>query len=269
MTTKNTLNQKVKNLRIKLDLSQEQVSNLLNINRVSLSQIESGAREIKLQELQKFSEIFEIDINELLEVKPNMRQKKLTPDDKHYKLKQLIIYLSAKLSAKQNFGETLLNKLLYFIDFDYYERTGSSITEEEYVKLPYGPIPNNMKKILTSMQKDGLIKIINREYFGKTQKTIIPLVDADVNFLEEINAKNNEQTKNYNPYPDLPHPKKLIKWVLEKYWSRNADALSYWSHNDIPYLSTKKIGDTISPWLVFYRKWWYIVNPHNLPENQA
>jgi len=54
---------------------------------------------------------------------------------------------------------------LYFIDFDYYERTGSLITDETYVKLPYGPIPNDMKKILTSMQKDGLIKITTREYF--------------------------------------------------------------------------------------------------------
>lgn len=268
MTKKNTLNQKLKNLRIKLGISQEQVSSLLNINRVSLSQIESGAREIKLQELQKFSEIFEIDINELLEVQPNVKQKKLTPEDKHYKLKQLIIYLSAKLSAKQNFWETLLNKLLYFIDFDYYERTGSLITDEEYVKLPYGPIPNNMKKILTSMQKDGLIKIINREYFWKMQKTIIPLADADVSFLDNIDQKNNEAEDNYAPHSDLPHPKKLIKWVLEKYWSRNAEALSDRSHSDMPYLSTKKIGDTISPSLVFYRKWWYIVNPHNLVKDE-
>lgn len=268
MSSKNTPNQKVKNIRTELKLSQQQVADFLWINRVSLSQIENWEREIKIWELQKFSEFFDVDVNNLLETQINKTQKKLNTKDGHYKLKQLIIYLSAKLSAKQNFGETLLNKLLYFIDFDYYERTGSLITDEEYVKLPYGPIPNNMKKILTSMQKDGLIKIINREYFGKTQKTIIPLVDADVSFLEQIDVKNRKPEDNYSPCLGLPHPKKLIKWVLEKYWSRNAEALSDWSHNDTPYLSTKKIGDTISPWLVFYRKWWYIVNPHNLPENQ-
>lgn len=268
MTKKNTPNQKVKNLRTELKLSQQQVANFLWINRVSLSQIENGDREIKLQELQKFSQIFEVDVNEILETQSNIKQKKLTPKDRHYKLKQLIIYLSSKLSSKQNFGETLLNKLLYFIDFDYYERTGSLITDEEYVKLPYWPVPNNIKEILSSMQKDGLIKITTREYFWKNQKTIVPLIDADVSFLEEIDKNNRETSDNYEPWSGLPHPKKLIKWVLEKYGSRNADALSDRSHYDTPYLSTKKIGDTISPALVFYRKWWYIVNPHNLSENQ-
>ncbi len=267
MTSKNTPNQKVKNLRIKLKLPQQQVADFLWINRVSLSQIENWEREIKIWELQKFSELFDIDVNELLNPSTNIKQKKPSEKDKHYKLKQLIIYISTKLTAKQNFGETLLNKLLYFIDFDYYERTGSLITDETYVKLPYGPIPNDMKKILTSMQKDGLIKITTREYFWKKQKTIIPLVDADISFLEEINQNNNITQDNYEPYPDLPHPKKLIKSILDKYGSRNADALSDRSHGDIPYKATKKIWDIIQPWLVFYREWWYITNPHNLSED--
>lgn len=268
MTTKNTPNQRVKNLRTKLKLPQQQVADFLWINRVSLSQIENWEREIKIWELQKFSELFDVDVNELLDTHVNKTQKKLTPKDKHYKLKQLIIYLSTKLSAKQNYGETLLNKLLYFIDFDYYERTGSLITDETYVKLPYGPIPNDMKKILTSMQKDNLIKITTREYFWKKQKTIIPLIDADISFLEEIDKNNREVSYNYEPLAWLPHPKKLIKLILDKYGSRNADALSDRSHGDMPYKATKKIWDIIQPWLVFYREWWYVINPHNLSEHQ-
>jgi len=268
MPTKQSLNLKVKNLRVKLNLSQEQVAKFLGINRVSLSHIESWDREIKLSELQKISEIFEIDVNTLLEIQTKSNQSRLTPSDKHYKLEQLVIYLSSKLSAKQNFGETLLNKLLYFIDFDYYERTGSLITDEEYVKLPYGPVPKDMGKVLEDMQQNWLIKMITREYFGKKQKAIMPLVDSDVNFLEDIDHKNHQTEENYTPYLDLPHPKKIIKEVLEKYGSWNADALSDRSHNDVPYQSTKKIGEIISPWLVFYRKWWYIINPHNLSENQ-
>jgi hypothetical protein len=44
--------------------------------------------------------------------------------------------------------------------------------------------------------------------------------------------------------------------------------LSNRSHNDVPYLTTKKIWDKISPGLVFYRKSWYIVNPHNLSDDE-
>lgn len=262
------LNKKIKELRIKCNLSQEELAKAIGISRVAISQIEIGERSIKTEELKKFSDIFEIDVNDLLGAKNLSKDKEFDSKDKHYKIKQLILYVSSKLTSKQNFWETLLNKLLYFIDFDYYEWTGCTITDEEYIKLPYGPVPNKMREIIDEMQKNWQIKIISRAYFGRIQKTIIPLVDANISFLDEINIKNNKSYDNYSPYPDLPHPKKLIWWVLEKYWSWNADALSNRSHNDVPYLSTKNIKETISPGLVFYRKPWYIVNPHNLPDEE-
>jgi uncharacterized phage-associated protein len=109
------------------------------------------------------------------------------------------------------------------------------------VKLPYGPVPKEMTKIIEQMQKDGQIKILSREYFGRKQKTIVPLITADVGFLDNIDHQNHETTENYTPYPDLPHPKKVIKEIIEKYGGWNADSLSNRSHNDVPYLTTKKI----------------------------
>lgn len=260
---------KIKELRINLNLSQEELANAVWLSRVAISQIELGERSIKTDELKRFADIFEVDFHELLWTEIPDEEQSISITDPHYKLKQLILYLSWKLISKENFWETLLNKLLYFIDFDYYERTGSSVTDEEYIKLPYGPVPKDMKDILHEMQQSGQIKIITRSYFGKTQKNIVPLVHPDVSFLDDVDNKNNLPKDEYIPYPDLPHPKKLIKEVLEKYGSRNADALSYRSHNDMPYLATKKIWDTISPGLVFYRKSWYVVNPHNLEDDQG
>ena len=262
------LHQKIKELRAKCNLSQEELANAIDISRVAISQIELGERSIKAEELKKFAQIFDVDVNDLLGTKNTNKEKQISKKDKHYKLKQLILYISSKLTSKQNFGETLLNKLLYFIDFDYYEWTGSLITDEKYVKLPYWPVPKTMKEVIEEMQQDWQIKIMTREYFGKSQKTIIPLIDHNTDFLNDIDEKNHKSDKNYTPYIDLPHPKKLIKDVLEKYGSRNADALSSRSHWDIPYLVTKNIWDTISPWLAFYRKLWYIINPHNLTDDE-
>jgi len=257
------IHQKIKELREMHGLSQEELGNAIGVSRVAISQVELGERSIKVDELKIFADVFGVDVNELLGTTPRSKEKKLSKKDKHYKIKQLILYLSSKLMSKQNFWETLLNKLLYFLDFDYYEWTWSLITDEEYVKLPYGPVPKEMTKIIEQMQQDSQIKILSREYFGKKQKTIVPLIDADMGFLDAIDDKNHQTTDNYTPYPELPHPKKLIKEIIEKYGSWNADALSNRSHNDIPYLTTKKIWDKISPGLVFYRELGYMVNPHN------
>lgn len=262
------IHQKIKALRTAANLSQEELAHAIGISRVAISQIELGERAIKTEELKKVADVFEIDVNYLLGGSTTGKEKKISFKDKNYKLKQLILYISSKLLGKQNFWETLLNKLLYFIDFDYYERTWSMITDEEYVKLPYGPVPKCMKEVIEDMQNKWQIKVASRQYFGRMQKTIIPLLDSDVDFLDIIDIKNHKSDKNYTPYDDLPHPRKIIKETLDRYGSRNADSLSSWSHNDIPYQSTKKIGETISPGLVFYRKPWYIINPHNLADDK-
>jgi len=62
--------------------------------------------------------------------------KKIDPTDPQAKLKNLILYILSKCGQKPNMGKILLNKLLYFSDFDYYEKTGDSITGSLYKKLP-------------------------------------------------------------------------------------------------------------------------------------
>ena len=261
------LHQKLKDIRVAANLSQEEFASAVNMTRVAISQIELWERTIKADELKTIAHVFDIDVNELLWTRSVRKEKTISIHDKHYRIKQLILYLSSKLMSKQNFWETLLNKLLYFIDFDYYEWSWTLITNEEYVKLPYGPVPKYMKDIIDEMQAHWQIKVVSREYFGKPQKTIIPLMVADVDFLDEVDTSNRNTSEDYTPYPDLPHPKKVVHEVLEKYGSWNADALSNWSHNDMPYKATKKIGEQISPGLAFYRQQWYVVNPHNLTDD--
>jgi uncharacterized phage-associated protein len=182
-------------------------------------------------------------------------------------MKQLILYISSQLNGNQNYGETVLNKLLYFADFDYFEWTGTLITDEVYVKLPYGPVPKAMTEILEEMQKDGQIQIVPRTYFGKVQKNILPLIDYNLDFLQGIHKENLIEKSNYIPYPDLPHPKELLGGILAKYGSWNAEAISDRSHKDTPYLATERVGETISPGLAFYRKPEHVANPHNLEED--
>ena len=97
------LHKKIYELRTKCDLSQEELAKAVGLTRVAISQIELGSRSVKAEELQKFAEVFDMDINELLAKKTTNKEKKINLKDKHYKLKELILYLSYKLLVKQNF----------------------------------------------------------------------------------------------------------------------------------------------------------------------
>lgn len=61
-----------------------------------------------------------------LEKSPKQRQKQeirvSVPQKKLDKFKEVLLYVLGKVGSKPNVGETVLCKLLYFIDFDYYEK---------------------------------------------------------------------------------------------------------------------------------------------------
>lgn len=60
------LNERIKNARKQLYLSQEYVANFLGVNRNAIIEIESGKRKVSAEELGKFSELFHITTDELL-----------------------------------------------------------------------------------------------------------------------------------------------------------------------------------------------------------
>ncbi len=255
-----TLGSKVKELResSKFKISQEELANYIGISRVSLANAELGKRELKEDELSKIAEFFDITLSELLP------QKTAQNDDARKNLKALILYISENYQDKEHFGKTMLNKLLYFSDFNYYEWTGSLISGAEYKKLPYGPVPTDITNVLEEMVREGMIALKEEKVGDYTQVKIVPLEHADTSFFDEIDAKNKQTEAGYTPYEDLPPAKHIVDTVLDKYRNWKAVNLSDLSHEDTPYKATKKFGDVIQPELVFYRSPAFIVNHHNL-----
>lgn len=60
------LHKRIKKARTDLHLSQEYVSKFLGVNRTAIVEIESGKRKVSADELKKFSELFQIPSDELL-----------------------------------------------------------------------------------------------------------------------------------------------------------------------------------------------------------
>jgi len=72
------------------------------------------------------------------------RVTKKNPD----KFKQVLLYVLDKVGGKPNVGETVLHKLLYFIDFDYYERFEETLMGATYIKNHHGPTCVELESIL-------------------------------------------------------------------------------------------------------------------------
>ena len=60
------LYERIKEARTELQLSQDYVAKFLGVNRTAIVEIESGKRKVSADELGKFSELFQIPADELL-----------------------------------------------------------------------------------------------------------------------------------------------------------------------------------------------------------
>ena len=69
------------------------------------------------------------------------------------RFKDLLLYVAEKLGDDPTFGETKLNKVLFFSDFNAYRFLGHPITGAEYQKNRYGPTAR-----LYTVMRDELIR---------------------------------------------------------------------------------------------------------------
>ena len=60
------LYERIKEARTELHLSQDYVAKFLGVNRTAIVEIESGKRKVSADELGKFSELFQIPADEIL-----------------------------------------------------------------------------------------------------------------------------------------------------------------------------------------------------------
>jgi len=257
------IGQRITELRKMKGLSQEDLAKSVKISRPSLAQIELGNRKVDVLELQMFSMVlgFSLDdfmsqnfsVNQDIEGKAVAKTKKAderisVPTLEVNKFKNVLLYILERCAGKPNVGETVLYKLLYFSDFNYYELYEEHLTGAKYRKLPYGPVPQKLDAIIGQMIENRQIQRIKTEYFDKIQTRYIPLVKAD---LTELRASEKE----------------VIDKVIEQMSDWSAAAISDYSHKDLPWEVTEE-GREIKYNLAFYREHPYSVRVYNEDENE-
>lgn len=241
------LREKIKDLRTNKGLSQEKVAEFLKISRVSFSQVESGERKITAEEVSKLSELFNIgcdvllgleqDISVILAKEQRLENKKeiriSVPQKKLDKFKEVLLYILSKVGSKPNVGETVIYKLLYFIDFNFYEKYEEQLVGASYIKNHYGPTPVEFKEIVKRMKEEKELMEVKDQYFQYPRTKYLPLRSPDLAKL-----KGNEV--------------RIIDEVLDRLSDFNANEISDYSHKDVPWLTTED-GNVIDYEKVFYR----------------
>ncbi|MFT7099268.1 MAG: transcriptional regulator with XRE-family HTH domain [Rickettsiales bacterium] len=243
------MNNNFQNLIAKYKLPQVEVAHIMDISRPTVAKILSGGRELRMSEAEKLATFIGISVNEIFggvastkiileesveSFKDNEQEIRISVPIKNVKkFKNALLYITQKIGAFPNVGQTVLYKLLYFCDFDYYEKYEEQLIGATYIKNHYGPTPREFSTIVKDMIKNGEIEEVKTKFFNRSQKKYIPVIDPDLSVFtgRELQHIEDEITR-------LGH--------------KTAKELSDFSHEDVPWITTN-IGEDISYEAVFYR----------------
>lgn len=150
------------------------------------------------------------------------------------KYQNAVLYLCQKLNGEVR-GKKKLAKLLYFADFDLYEKSQKSITGDVYCAFPMGPMPSALAEITAEMAKKKILGIENIEERAGYSPTEVYkcLTEPDLSVF------NDEEQK-------------MLDRIVVKYGHLNGKQLENLSHAEAPYIGTE-LRQEIPYELAFYR----------------
>ncbi|MGB1204986.1 MAG: type II toxin-antitoxin system antitoxin SocA domain-containing protein [Chitinophagales bacterium] len=252
------IGQRIAKIRKFRGLSQTDLAKSIEISRPSLTQIELGRRNLNLLEFQKlayqlgflidrfFAENFELveqlQIDEHETEASEMRISE--PSLKTKKFKNVLLYLLEKCVGRPNIDIGMLNKILYFADFNYYELYEEQLTGATYRKILHGPMPEKLDAILQKMIAKDEIQSLKIKYKDTKQIRYFPLVKADLTALKASETS-------------------VIDHVIEQFANFSATAMSDYTHGDMPWTASKE-GEILNYELVFYRDKHYSVRNYEV-----
>ena len=154
------------------------------------------------------------------------------------KFKEVLHYIINECGTKKNVGKTVLYKLLYFSDFNFFELYEKSMTNESYRKLPRGPAPIHFDVAVKELIDEGKINMTTKNIsLGRVMYNYSSLKKPSIKLSEDELFVINE--------------------VINELSYMNANQISEYSHGDMPWKATDDM-DIIDYGFVFYRNPEYV-----------
>lgn len=233
-------NSVLKELRSRKGLSQVQVAEQLGIVRQSYIKYENGSAEMPLSVLRQLSHLFDVDYSCLIDNK--------MPEEPRYnvdsasncckdtvasynasiaisgqnlaKFSNVFLYMLKCVGARPNVGQGVLFKLLYFMDFDFYELYSRHFMGLSYVKGASGPTPVDFARTIRFLNKNGLVDEVKTQNYQQDMLKFLPVVEPD---LDSLTAR------------ELLH----VDHVLQKYSDKTSVELEKICEMDAPWQNAK------------------------------
>ncbi len=151
------------------------------------------------------------------------------------KYKNAILFLSRNTGQGAVWGKKKMYKLLYFLDFDFFEKHEKPITGDIYHKIQMGPAPSYFDPMAQELVDSGVLSIsrgksgpgYNDAYVYKALKD----PDLSVFDREEI---------------------KMLERIVNKYGNKTGAELEVLTHKEAPYLAVEE-GEEMPLELAHYR----------------
>lgn len=145
----------------------------------------------------------------------------------------ILTYIITQCEDKHNFGKTVLNYILYFIDFNYYEIWGRSLTNETYKKSKKGLIVStHFNEVIKELVRFNLLFTRKEDYFHrKINKYYITKFGTNsISYFEKMVADD----------------------VIKKLANFNARDISEYACSDSPYILAN-FNENLNYYDVVYR----------------
>ncbi len=237
----------IRSLREKNTYSQEYVAEALSLSRPSYAAIERGEKDLTLSQAGILAGIFHMRVTDFIlgekqgvgvefessDIEETKSIRISVPVKNVKKMREALLYILEKVGNKPNVGMTVLYKLLYFIDFDYFEKYEEQLMGATYIKNHYGPTPVEMRKIIDSLIDNKELIEVKSKYFTRELKKYIPRRSADLSVFNACEIKHIDQE-------------------LARLSGKNATELSELSHADVPWIVADE-GAALEYESVFYR----------------
>ncbi|MBI2120724.1 MAG: SocA family protein [Parcubacteria group bacterium] len=152
-------------------------------------------------------------------------------DEKKYK--NTVLFFAHKI-RNGTLGKLKIMKLLYFLDFDFFEKYGTSVTGDQYLRFENGPVPRMAEKML-------------KEMAGKELKISRVKMPTGLNDQQRI-----EPIQEFNLSPFSKEELLMMDETAEKWEKFSGAEMKNASHGEAPWIATKP-NDIIDYNLAYYR----------------
>jgi len=130
-------------------------------------------------------------------------------------------------------GKVKLMKLLYYLDFDHFEKYGTPVTGDAYYHKAAGPLPSQGDAILQEMKEKGIIEV---------------QVERIADFIKYKYISKAA----YNPNIFVSSEREMLQEVAEKWKYHSKAEIIEASHGEAPWVATR-IDEAIPYALAYYR----------------